>query len=207
MVVAIVAVVAALVVGLVAGLFARRMLVAKSVNTAEVRAAQLVSDAELEAEVKVRQALVEVRDEISGIRQEAEEDLRVRREELRRNEDRLAKREDQAEARLADAEKREKDLERIARELQAMRQDIDRAGTQARRELERVSQMTVQEAKDALAKQVVDEAKRDAMGTVREIEQQAREEGEKRARKIVTIAIQSSHPSRRCRCSPSRATT
>ena len=78
--VAIVAAVAALVVGLVVGLFLRRMLVAKSVDTAEARAAQLVSDAEHEAEIKVRQALLEVRDEISATRQEAEEDLRVRRE-------------------------------------------------------------------------------------------------------------------------------
>src|SRR5712692_3373029 len=50
--------------------------------------------------------------------------------------------------------------------------------------------MTVQEAKDALARQIVGDAKRDAMATVRELEQAAREEGEKRARKIVTIAIQ-----------------
>jgi ribonucrease Y len=186
---AIVAVVA-LAVGVVAGLFMRRMMVAKSVNTAEVRAAKLVSDAEHEAEVKVQQALLEVRDEISGMRREADEDVRVRREELRRNEERLAKREEQADTHLAEVDKREKDLERIARELQSMRQDIERAGSQARRELERVSQMTVTEAKEALARQVVDEAKRDAMATVREIEQQAREEGEKRARKIVTVAIQ-----------------
>jgi ribonuclease Y len=190
MVVAIVAAVAALAVGLVAGLFARRMFVAGRVSSAEVRAAKLVSDAELEAEGKVRQALVEVRDEISGMRREAEDDLRVRRDELRRNEERLVKREEQTDARLGELEKREKDLERIARELQTMRQDIDRAGTQARRELERVAQMTVQEAKDALAKQVIAEAKREAMGTVREIEQQAREEGDRRARKIVTVAIQ-----------------
>jgi ribonucrease Y len=188
--VAIVAAVIALAAGLVAGLFLRRMLVAKSVSTAEVRAAKLVSDAEHEAEIKTKQALLEVRDEVAALRHEAEEDLRVRREELRRNEERLAKREDQTEGRATDLDKREKELERIARELQSMKQDIERAGTQARRELERVSQMTVQEAKDALARQVVDEAKRDAMGTVREIEQQAREEGEKRARKIVTVAIQ-----------------
>src|SRR5712692_10261221 len=50
--------------------------------------------------------------------------------------------------------------------------------------------MTVQEAKDALARQIVGDAKRDAMATVREIEQQAREEGDRRARKIVTVAIQ-----------------
>jgi len=190
MVVAIVAAVVALAVGLVAGLFARRMFVAGRVSSAEVRAAKLVSDAELEAEGKVRQALLEVRDEISGMRREAEVDLRVRRDELRRNEERLAKREEQTDARLGELEKREKDLERIARELQTMRQEIDRAGTQARRDLERVAQMTVQEAKDALAKQVIAEAKREAMGTVREIEQQAREEGDRRARKIVTVAIQ-----------------
>jgi ribonuclease Y len=186
---AIVAVVA-LAVGVAAGLFMRRMVVAKSVNSAEVRAAKLVSDAEREAEVKVQQALIEVRDEISGMRREADEDVRVRREELRRNEERLAKREEQTDTRVGEMDKREKDLERIARELQSMRQDIDRAGSQARRELERVSQMTAAEAKEALARQVVDEAKREAMGTVREIEQQAREEGEKRARKIVTVAIQ-----------------
>ena len=190
MVVAIVAAVVALAVGLVAGLFARRMFVAGRVSSAEVRAAKLVSDAELEAEGKVRQALLEVRDEISGMWREAEVDLRVRRDELRRNEERLAKREEQTDARLGELEKREKDLERIARELQTMRQEIDRAGTQARRDLERVAQMTVQEAKDALAKQVIAEAKREAMGTVREIEQQAREEGDRRARKIVTVAIQ-----------------
>src|SRR5947209_12718502 len=190
MVVAIVAAVVALAVGLVAGLFARRMFVAGRVSSAEVRAAKLVSDAELEAEGKVRQALLEVRDEISGMGREAEVDLRVRRDELRRNEERLAKREEQTDARLGELEKREKDLERIARELQTMRQEIDRAGTQARRDLERVAQMTVQEAKDALAKQVIAEAKREAMGTVREIEQQAREEGDRRARKIVTVAIQ-----------------
>src|SRR5947208_6308977 len=190
MVVGIVAAVAALAVGVVAGLFARRALVAGRVSSAEVRAAKLVSDAELEAEGKVRQALVEVRDEISGMRREAEDDLRVRRDELRRNEERLVKREEQTDGRLEELEKREKDLERIARELQTMRQDIDRAGTQARRELERVAQMTVQEAKDALARQVIAEAKREAMGTVREIEQQAREEGDRRARKIVTVAIQ-----------------
>src|SRR5207247_6166440 len=56
--------------------------------------------------------------------------------------------------------------------------------------LERVGRMTTQEAKDALVAHVVDDAKRDAMATVREIEQRAREEGERRARKIVTIAIQ-----------------
>jgi ribonuclease Y len=190
MIEAIVAVLLALAIGLGLGLYLRRMIVADRIDTAEARAAKLVSDAEREAETKVKDALLEVKDEIAGMRREAEEDLGVRREELRRNEDRLARREEQSETRTAELDKRQHELERIGRELQGMRQDIDRAGAHARRELERVSQMTVQEAKDALQKQVVGEAKRDAMAQVREIEELAREEGEKRARKIVTIAIQ-----------------
>jgi ribonuclease Y len=71
-----------------------------------------------------------------------------------------------------------------------MRGEIERAGAQHRMELERVSRMTAQEAKESLMQQLVGNAKRDAMGQVREIEQAAREEGERRARKIVTIAIQ-----------------
>jgi len=190
MIEAVVAVLLALGIGLALGLYLRRMLVADRIGTAEARAAKLVSDAEREAETKVKDALLEVKDEIGAMRRDAEEDIGVRREELRRNEDRLAKREEQSETRAGELDKREHELERIGRELQGMRQDIDRAGAQARRELERVSQMTAQEAKDALQKQVVAEAKRDAMGQVREIEELAREEGEKRARKIVTIAIQ-----------------
>ena len=190
MIEAVVAVLLALAIGLALGLYLRRMVVAERIDTAEARAAKLVSDAEREAETKVKDALLEVKDEIGAMRRDAEEDIGVRREELRRNEDRLAKREEQSETRGAELDKRERELERIGRELQGMRQDIDRAGAQARRELERISQMTAQEAKDALQKQVVAEAKRDAMGQVREIEELAREEGEKRARKIVTIAIQ-----------------
>src|SRR6266511_547609 len=66
----------------------------------------------------------------------------------------------------------------------------EEAAEQHRQQLEAVARMTSQEAKEALVTQVVDEAKRQAMATVREIENQAREEGEQRARKIVTIDIQ-----------------
>ena len=186
----IVSAVVALGIGLTAGLFIRRLLVAGRIDTAEARAAKLVSDGEVEAENRVRQALVEVKDEIGAMRRQAEEDLGTRREELRRNEERFERGEQQAETRHAELERREKELGRIARELQAMRQEIDRAATQMRKEVERVSRMTAQEARESLVKQITGDAKRDAMGTVREIEQQAREEGEKRARKIVTIAIQ-----------------
>jgi ribonucrease Y len=162
----------------------------RRVDTAEARAAKLVADAEREAETRVRQALVEVKQEISAMRKEAEEDVRLRREEVKRTEDRLSKRETSIESKLAELTHKEHKLERAEGELARMRSELESAVAERQSELERVGRLTAQEAKEALMAQVVDRAKRDAMATVREIEQRAREEGEKRARKIVTIAIQ-----------------
>src|SRR5437899_8762496 len=181
---------AALGVGVAIGLAARNAMVSKRMLTAEARAAKLVADAEREAEVRVRQALVEVKEEISAMRRDAEEDVRVRREEVKHNEERLGRREASAEAKLAELDSREKRFEKANQDLTLLRDQLEQAATEQSRELERISRLTAQEAKEALIAQIVDSAKRDAMATVREIEQQAREEGEKRARKIVTIAIQ-----------------
>jgi ribonuclease Y len=180
----------ALGVGVAIGLAARNAMVSKRMLTAEARAAKLVADAEREAEVRVRQALVEVKEEISAMRRDAEEDVRVRREEVKHNEGRLNRREATAEAKLAELESREKQIEKTNQELTLLREGLDQAAAEERRELERISRLTAQEAKEVLVAQIVDSAKRDAMASVREIEQLAREEGEKRARKIVTIAIQ-----------------
>jgi ribonuclease Y len=181
---------AAVVLGAAAALALRKVLVSNRLQDAEARAAKLVADAELEAETKVRGALIEVKEEISGMRREAEEDLRERKEEIKKIEDRLSRREDQLEQKGEDQGKRERELEQTGRRLAEARSELERAGLEIRRELERVGRLTAQEAREALMGQIVDEAKRGAMATVREIEQRAREEGEKRARKIVTIAIQ-----------------
>jgi ribonucrease Y len=167
-----------------------RMWLTQRVNSAQARATKVLADAQREAETTTRQSLVEVKDEISAMRREAEEDLRVRRAEIKGSEGRLAKRETAAETRQAEIQAREQKLEKLDRDLVKVRADLERAASEHQRELERIGHMTAQEAKDTLMGQVVGQAKRDAMATVREIEQQAREEGEKRARKIVTIAIQ-----------------
>jgi ribonuclease Y len=184
------AAVSALAVGLAGGFLARKALVSNRMTTAEARAAKLMADAELEAETKVRTSLDEVRQEISAMRKEAEQDIRLRRQEIKGLEDRLTKREQSAEAQLGELQAREKKLEQAGKDAEELREELARTVGEQRRELERVSRLTTQEAKEALIAQVVDVAKRDAMATVREIEQRAREEGEKRARKIVTIAIQ-----------------
>jgi ribonucrease Y len=182
--------VVALVAGAAVALALRKVLVSSRIQDAEARATKLVADAELEAEGKVRQSLLEVKEEISVLRREAEQDVRIRREEIKKLEERLTKREDGLEAKLAETARREQELQHAEKDLAGVRAELQNAGLEQRRELERVGRLTAQEAREALMGQVVDEAKRGAMATVREIEQRAREEGEKRARKIVTIAIQ-----------------
>jgi ribonuclease Y len=180
----------ALLAGAAGGYLARKAFISRRTQSAETRAAKLVADAETEAETRVRDALVEVKEEISSMRREAEEDLRIRREESRRNEERLLRREEQLERKLSGLGDREQKIDRAETEVERLKGELHKAIAERQQELERVGRLTAQEAKDALIAQVVDGAKRDAMGMVRDIEQLAREEGEKRARKIVTIAIQ-----------------
>ena len=176
--------------GAALALVLRKSLVSNRVQDAEARAAKLVADAEQEAESKVREALLEVKEEISAMRREAEEDVRLRREEIKKQEDRLTRREDGLEGMASDLGRKDQELQKAEADLGRARAEVERASQDQRRELERVARLTTQEAKETLMGQVVDAAKRDAMATVREIEQRAREEGDRRARKIRTIAIQ-----------------
>ncbi|MFN2544782.1 MAG: ribonuclease Y [Actinomycetota bacterium] len=179
-----------LLVGIGIGYAVRRFLAASHVQTAETRAQKLVLDAEREAETKVRTSLVEVKEEVASMRREAEEDVRVRREEVTKLQERLTRREDQLDKKQGDLQRQDEELRKLEGNLERIRTDLEKVAERHRRELETVARMTAQEAREALQTQVVDAAKRAAMGTVREIEQRAREEAESRARKIVTIAIQ-----------------
>ncbi|HXF37891.1 MAG TPA: Rnase Y domain-containing protein, partial [Actinomycetota bacterium] len=182
--------VAAILGGVGIGYLIRKMIGTTRVQSAEARAQKLLLDAEREAESVVRQSLREVKEEIAAMRREAEADIRGRREELKRGEERLAQREQTLDRKLAEVEERTRELDDRDRTLRKVREELEKAAEQHRHQLERLAGMTAQEAREALMGEVIDEAKRRAMATVREIEQRAREEGEERARKILTIAIQ-----------------
>ncbi|MGZ4137194.1 MAG: ribonuclease Y [Actinomycetota bacterium] len=182
--------VVALIFGVAIGFVVRKTMAQSQAQSAESRAQKVVLDAEREAEQVVRTALVEVKDEIGAMRREAEEEVRTRREEVKRQEARLTQKEEALERKLGEMDRRSAEMDDRDQQLQKVRQHLEHAAEQHRQRLESVAQMTSQEAREALVAQVVEEAKRSAMAQVREIEQRAREEGEERARKIVTIAIQ-----------------
>src|SRR5919201_1998018 len=180
----------ALVAGAGAGFVIYKLFAATRVQTAEGRAQKLVLDAEREAQTKVQQSLVEVKQEIAAMRREAEEDIRSRRDEVKRQEDRLARKDDSIEQKQSELTRHEQEIRRRDAALERIRGQLEKAAERQQRELESVARMTAQEAREALQARILGDAKRAAMQTVREIEQRAREEGEERARKIVTIAIQ-----------------
>ncbi len=182
--------VVALGLGIAIGFVIRKAVARSQAESAEGRAQKVILEAEREAERLTREALVEAKDEIGALRRETEEDVRTRRDEIKRQEERLTQKERSVDRKVDEADRRVEELDDRDRKLTLVREQLEHSATQHRTALEKIARLTASEAKEALRTQVVDEAKREAMATVREIEQRAREEGEERARKIVTIAIQ-----------------
>jgi ribonuclease Y len=180
----------ALAVGIAAGFVIRKTSAASNAESIEARAQKSLLEAEREADATRVRAIQESREEAVTLRKEAEEDVRARREEVARAERRVGEEEEQLRKRASGLEAKAEELHERDEKLQYVREQLERATEQHRSQLERIAGLTSTEARDHLMAQVVDEAKRAAMTQVREIEQRAREEGEERARKIVTIAIQ-----------------
>jgi ribonuclease Y len=189
------------IVGFAVGAVYQRKQAAGVLGSAHEQARAVLEDARRQAETAQREAAVEARDaalqsrqaaeeESTRLRSQAESEARTRILEVQRREERLLVREETIEGKLLTLDRRESGLEERERAADARRRELEQAMEEQRRRLEQVASMTAAEAKGILMKQVEEEAKRDAMGLVRDLEQQAREEAERRARKIVTLAIQ-----------------
>jgi ribonuclease Y len=179
-----------LLVGAGVGYLIRKTMAEKAATSAEMRAKTLLQDAQREAESAKREALVEAKDEAHRMRSEAEAELKQRRSEIDKKEDRLAQRESTLDSRTDTLDRKEQSIETKETEIQRSREELHGLAEKARSELERVAGMTAEDAKQALIVNIEDDAKRDAMLIVRDVEAQAREDGEKRARKIIAIAMQ-----------------
>ncbi|HLB39431.1 MAG TPA: ribonuclease Y [Actinomycetota bacterium] len=183
--------------GALVGFLVRANMAKSSANTLESKARERLMEADQklieanqEAATVQRKANDDAKADASQIRREAEEDVKSRREEIARLERRIAESEDELRQRTRKLDERTQELDQRDEMLHEARLRLEKAADQHRVQLERVAGMTSSEAREDLVGQVVDDAKRSAMAQVREIEQRAREEGEERARKILTIAIQ-----------------
>ena len=189
--------VVALAAGVVVGFLIRANIAKSSANTLEAQARQksIEADEKLvkadqEAAAVLRRANEDAKSEAAQVRRDAEDDVKSRRDEIARLERRISESEEDLRERTRKLDQRGAELDERDGILHDARMQLEKAADQHRTQLERVAGMTSSEAREELVAHVVDDAKRSAMAQVREIEQQAREDGEERARKIVTIAIQ-----------------
>ncbi|HEY2552363.1 MAG TPA: ribonuclease Y [Streptosporangiaceae bacterium] len=152
---------------------------------AESQAAEIVRKAETSAE-QAEQSRREVEAEMRAVKDE----VRQLRGDLERREARLAEREQRIDDEGRKLDERVAALDRVRQELDSRRAELDRLDEQRREVLERAAGLTAGQAKAELVAGIENQAKREAMLIVRDIEGEAQREGQKRARKIVTLAIQ-----------------
>lgn len=143
-----------------------------------------------EAREKVQEVELQAKDKALQIRQAADIDVNRRRSELIREEDRLQKRREEVDGRVDRVEKREQNLNKRQSALDKRTNDLDEVYEQEMAELQRVSQMTIEEARSHLLEEVEKDSRNDMARIIRQVELEAREEGERRAREIITTAIQ-----------------
>jgi len=152
---------------------------------AESQAASIVSRAQ-EAAEQAAQGRREVEDEIRAVKDE----IRELRSDLERRENRLADREQRLDKELRRLEDRSAELDERHRQLDRRAAELDRQDEERTAALQRVAGLTAVQAKTELVSSIENQAKREAVLIIRDIEHQARSEGEKRARKVVSLAIQ-----------------
>lgn len=144
----------------------------------------------LEMQEQQREALREARDETARFHATMERENTERRTELQRQEHRLQQKEEHLERKIENLEQRERKLAGKERTLEETREEIEGIKRQHLVELERIAQMTEEEAKSVVLERIETQVRVEAVQRVRMIEEQAREEADTRAREIITLAIQ-----------------
>ncbi|EPD52677.1 ribonuclease Y [Paenisporosarcina sp. FSL H8-0542] len=187
--------------GLIVGAVVSYILI-KNVNDSKVTGAKqsavlIVDEAKREAEALKKEALLEAKDETHKLRSEAESDIRERRSELQKQENRYLQREENLDRKDDALNKREAGLERKDDALTERQQHIEQMESRVaelvakqQTELERISALTREEAKGIILQQVENELATDIAVMTKESETRAKEESDKKAREILSIALQ-----------------
>ena len=183
--------------GLVSGYQYRKQEAEKKIGRAEEVATKLYEDAVRKAEEFKKEKILEAKEEILKQKQENDREkmendreLRERRNEVQRQERRLAQREEALDKKADNMETREENLNRKAAAVQKLQEEAEAFRDKQVTELERIAAMTQDEAKQIIVERVQKDAFHDAAAMVRDIEARAKDEGEKKARNIIALAIQ-----------------
>ncbi|MCD4812845.1 ribonuclease Y [bacterium] len=189
--------VAFLVIGLIAGYFLYKSTSKKKLSTAEVQAKNILARAEKEIETKKLELTMDAKDKLYRDKQEFEEQTQGRRQELQTLEKRLLQKEETLDRRIDSLDRRDQELqgreEGLATNKKAIQEKEHNLDTQIEEQklkLETISGMTSESAKKLLIETMTNEARHDGARLIRQIEEDAKENAERKAKRIVTMAIQ-----------------
>jgi len=172
------------------GYAARRYIAEGRIASAEEAARRIMEESEREIRAKKREALLEAKEEAHRVRQDLERENRERRSELQRLEKRLVQREETLDRKLESIEKKEELLDKKRKAAQATNEKLEQTYQEQLRELERISGLTSEEARTLLLTNIENEIRHDVALLIKNIETEAKEEADKRARDIIAQAIQ-----------------
>jgi len=193
-----------LIVGLIAGLiaavavyFSAQRSETSKTEAANAEANLILTEARTKSEILVKDAEVKAKDLLVQARTQADNEIRERRRELAALENKIESREEVFEKRVESFERREADFNRREQSLRAREKNLaDKENEQqalideARRKLEAVAGLTREEAKRSIIEEIVGQARNEAAKHIRLVEEEAREEADRRAKRILTVAIE-----------------
>ena len=160
------------------------------IGSAEEKSREIIDEALKTAETKKREALLEAKEESLKTKNELEKETKERRAELQRYEKRVLSKEENVEKKADALEKKEADLVRRENILSKRTAEVESQYEQGIQELERISGLTSEQAKEYLLKSVEEDVKHDTAKLIKELENKAKEEADKKARDLVVTAIQ-----------------
>lgn len=196
-IVTIVLILIALIAGIFLGIFLRRKFTESTVNSARAEADKLIQDANKEAETIRKESIIQAKDTVLEAKESWEKEVRELRKEIQGHENRLLQKEENLERKLDHVEQRSEELTHREEQLRQQNDDLQKKAAEIEtlrqeqtRQLEKISGMTVEQAKQQLIDGLLSEARHDAARNIKKIEDEALETADKKAKKIMALAIQ-----------------
>ena len=162
----------------------------ETTGSAETKAKEIIDEALKTAEIKKREALLEAKEEASKAKNELDKEIKERRNEVQRMEKRVLSREENLDKKTDAIEKKEASLQQKEASLEKQRAKVNELESKRQQELERISGLTSEQAKEFLLKTVEEEVKHETAVMIKEMQARAKEDAEKTAKEYVVSAIQ-----------------
>ena len=172
------------------GVLVRKRIAESKIQSAESEAKRLIENVKIEAENLKKEELIKAKEEVLKIRNELDQEIKERRGDVQAQERRLIQKEENLEKKVALFDSKEKDLERKFADNEAKKQELEKLYSQELEELQRISGLTQEQAKQHLLDELNKEITQEKAAMIKDLEAKAKEDAEKNAREIVSFAIQ-----------------